>query len=691
MDIPAAVREEIELYIAIDQLKLATSWLQAETDRLDRQNSQGPEAAALLDELAKTTHVNKTRLLELLNSATLRLSPLWIEARLDTPPPSNAVAIGAAKLPENRHPLDAQTEKWGRVRDSLAKQRDSVLRESQAFAVQYQTLVGWWGTLKRWFPSALLLLLFWCVACFAHLRWIRQKYARSELSSLFAWILAGTAGLTVLPLLSVELFLMRVDPTVEMSEASLPPAPLAPQQIENLRSDELRARQQLELAEAKYLAARTKWEETATTHLSGSPNSEQWLNNWSNLRQAAREAAVHSGLLQQISLYIDRDSREETHLASLRATLGNHVSQKNAAWWLCSLGLAAAHGSVLLLMFLHRYLPRLWPSRFAVCPCCYAKGSLRSDNNRESYKCNATILTKTACQFQTKQSDLCTTSLCFPTLGSPSSGKTIWLLGLHETLDKSLYDHEKVVFSLKEGGCLKDIVGKKSIVESKGLSGVPATTGVPAPLTIEYHRWNETASKCLLTVFDYPGEKRDFDDPIRRRQLQANGILLFLDITNNNLDDQLKIIDTYLEHAGSKTAKIPLAICLSKMDILEGSRHGGPSGTPATGLRDNFDKSILTHDPTSLCWTELNERSEFCLKYFKAIGIEIEGKVRKLGTNYKFFPMSAGGTKRLDPDHPTLPRSGVKGPLYPELVLAPLLWLLTLNGTPTLDSFRAPD
>lgn len=679
MDIAAEVREEIELQVASDQYGFAEAWYAAEADRLKLQNGQGPRAAALLQELPQVSLATRLQLLGWLNMATQRLLPIWQEAKLDAPPPSNQPAQGIEALPENRHPLDATIEQWGKVRSALAQQRTALLNEAAAMASARQWDQGIWGTLSRWFMPTLLLGLFWITVCFARLPWLRRRYARREMLWVYAPLLLGIACSLSL-LLLVEWRFVRNSSTAAPVLSQLPDVPLTTSQLQELRQNSLRARQRLDLAQQAYEEQWQIWRRTVVKQL---PEAQDWLTTWSRLRAAAREAAIHTNTLVQVENYIQRDSGEHVRLAGLQSGLATR-----SYWVPYASMVVAAHWCCFVFLAIVRFRARLAPRWFGVCPRCYTARQLRplKEGDEYVYECQADGFSKKGkCGFRMKRRELSLRKLHFPTVGLPSTGKTIWLLGMYNSMfGRSAYDANSLNFSETECTARAEIQELIHMVmnDSQGLAAVMATTEAPSPLVIHFYRNLCAASELLMHVFDYGGEVTQsftMSDPLRRRQMKADGLLLFLDPTKSEdeIERQVRAIDKVLADAGSAAARMPVAVCVTKMDMIQKII----SGDARDRLQKEYGRFLSTQDPKSLSWEDIDVRSAAVKAYLQELWPDrLEATIRKLGADYKFFPLSAAGTKR--PPGP--------GPLMPEFVLAPLLWLLTLNGFPALESLRRP-
>lgn len=679
MEIAAEVREEIALQIASDQSGFAEAWYAAEADRLNLQNGQGPQGAALLRELEKVSPAIRVQLLTWLNLASQRLLPIWREAKLDSPPPSDLPAEGIEALPENRHPLDATIEQWGKVRAALAQQRAALLGEAAAMAADQQWTRGIWGTISRWFFPTLLLALFWFMACFARLPWLRRHYARREMFWVFAELSFGMACSIGL-LLAVEWRCVRTPPAQTPALEALPDVPLTASQLQELQRTSLRARQRLEIAERNYQEQWREWQATVVGQL---PETREWLSTWALLRAAAREAAIQTSTLEQVETYIQRDSSEHTRLANLQAGLATQ-----SRWVPYASLVVAAHWGLFVLLAIVRFRARLAPRLFGVCPRCYTPRQLRplKEGDEYVYECQADGFSKKGkCGFRMKRRELSLRKLHFPTVGLPSTGKTIWLLGMYNAMfGRSAYDANTLNFSETECAARAEIQELIHMVmtDSQGLAAVMATTEAPSPLVIHFYRNLCTASELLMHVFDYGGEVTQsftMSDPLRRRQMKADGLLLFLDPTKSEdeIERQVRAIDKVLADAGSAAARMPVAVCVTKMDMIQKIIPGDARDR----LRREYGNFLATHDPKSLSWDDIEARSAAVKAYLQELWPDrLEATIRKLGADYKFFPLSAGGTRR--PPGP--------GPLMPEFVLAPLLWLLTLNGFPALESLRRP-
>ena len=118
----------------------------------------------------------------------------------------------------------------------------------------------------------------------------------------------------------------------------------------------------------------------------------------------------------------------------------------------------------------------------------------------------------------------------------------------------------------------------------------------------------------LVNIFDYSGEVTSdmgVEDYRRRRALEGDGFFFFLDPTYPS-EPQAKALADFREDLrlikGIRTGKrlrIPVALCVSKIDILAGQSYALPDGGDAIA---KFYEDLSRIDPTG----EEREQGDRC-------------------------------------------------------------------------------
>jgi hypothetical protein len=238
----------------------------------------------------------------------------------------------------------------------------------------------------------------------------------------------------------------------------------------------------------------------------------------------------------------------------------------------------------------------------------------------------------------------------------------------------------------------------------------PATTfdphAVAPPLLYEFTDKDRFgASGGLLNVFDFAGATMTPSQEGTRMQdraLSMDGFLYFLDPTSmlppdhpvsvwyasygghpGTPEEQNRVLQHFLEKLRtvhrippSKPIKAPVAVCITKIDLL-----------PRPGTNDiykQFIDELLAigldeHGPTL---ATIRKRHQLILKYREVFfpGWRIEQQLDELfAGRFSFFPISSVGFGELgEPDRR-------KRSLQPFGIVEPVLWLLHMNGYKVLS------
>jgi hypothetical protein len=177
------------------------------------------------------------------------------------------------------------------------------------------------------------------------------------------------------------------------------------------------------------------------------------------------------------------------------------------------------------------------------------------------------------------------------------------------------------------------------------------------------------------------------EDYRRRRALDGDGFFFFLDPTYPS-EPQSRALADFREDLrlirGTSTGKqvrTPVALCISKIDVLAGRSHTLPNGGDAI---TRFYDELGRIDPTGEAMTRgvIEARSEATARLRDTIwpGWQIERHIHDLfGGRYAFFPLTPVGLDGLGETDLSLRT------ISPFGLLEPLLWLLEMNGYPVLQ------
>jgi hypothetical protein len=193
----------------------------------------------------------------------------------------------------------------------------------------------------------------------------------------------------------------------------------------------------------------------------------------------------------------------------------------------------------------------------------------------------------------------------------------------------------------------------------------------------------------MLNMFDFSGEVmfRQLEmDQVRRRALLFDGFILFLDPTQVlgggrglSIMDQNNALLKFKEEmravrslAEGKSIDVPIAVCLSKLDLLVTKNPmGDASRRWVQDLRDTmFDRVSLDL---------IHARSQQCARVLPMMfpGWKLERELREnFGGRFMFFPVTPVGLEEGELGVEDLSRRT----FAPFGVLEPILWLLHMHG-----------
>lgn len=426
----------------------------------------------------------------------------------------------------------------------------------------------------------------------------------------------------------------------------------------------------------------------------------QLLETWKSIRQRLESALVAVGTKAALAAAIERDIAQlDGEIRPDLAANAEAIADARGNRKLFTLGVGfGLTGIVVLSAFsLVRGVQRRRTRVANTCPLCLGVNTLSpakemsSSGGVEMLQCGNVITHDPyeECDFTFLSVYRELTKLCFPTLGHPGSGKTLWLSMSYRELNKGNHppdvQFEKVRSQSSEAfdRIVNDIITARMNPE-------PTQLRIPHPLVFNFRdRDRYGRSNILVNIFDYSGEvleRMTLADAQRQRALDADGYLFFLDPTERaelqaeelvNFREDVRIARKV--RAG-KAIQAPVALCVSKIDLLVSQPFADPGGGGAVG---RFYEKMAEIDPSGqeISLRNIRAKSELLSRLRDTIwpGWQIERQVDDLfGGRYMFFPLTPvglGEPGETDLSHRTLEPFGI---------LEPLLWLLHMNGYPVL-------
>lgn len=414
---------------------------------------------------------------------------------------------------------------------------------------------------------------------------------------------------------------------------------------------------------------------------------------WQWLRDEARDTRVRLAVQRELSAALQRDEDRLKVLVSEadlnRAEIADF--QRNKRWIRAGMGgsLLALVGASSIVFF--RGIRQRRRLNEDTCPMCMAVGKLdpvADGPATDMVRCSNVISENPfeECHFTFNSLYRDMTKLCFPTLGHPSSGKTHWLAMTYRELNQGNYpatiQFDKVRSDSSED--MDRIVD--DLINSRLSTMATMVDRLPRPLLFNFRDYDRLGgSNLLVSIFDYSGEvlqRMTLNDPQRRRALDADGYLFFLDPTQRS-EEQVKELIDFREDVrvlrkirSGQALQVPVALCVSKIDLLINQDYSDPGGTGPIG---RFYKELEEIDPTgSEMSLEIVERRSDAIRRLRDTiwpGWQIEKQVSELfGGRCLFFPLTPVGLTEL----------GVEDlgqrTIQPYGILNPLMWLLHMNG-----------
>jgi hypothetical protein len=414
---------------------------------------------------------------------------------------------------------------------------------------------------------------------------------------------------------------------------------------------------------------------------------------WQWLRDETRETRIRLAVQRELSAALQQDEERLKLLVSEadqnRADIADF--QRNKRWIRAGMGgslLALVGGSALVFF---RGIRQRRRQNEETCPMCMAVGKIERVTDgpaTDMVRCSNVISENPfeECHFTFNSLYRDMTKLCFPTLGHPSSGKTHWLAMTYRELNQGNYpatiQFDKVRSDSSED--MDRIVD--DLINSRLSTMATMVDRLPRPLLFNFRDYDRLGgSNLLVSIFDYSGEvlqRMTLNDPQRRRALDADGYLFFLDPTQRS-EEQVKELIDFREDVrvlrkirSGQALQVPVALCVSKIDLLINQEYADPGGTGPIG---RFYKELEEIDPTGSGMSlEIVERRSDAIRRLRDTiwpGWQIEKQVHELfGGRCLFFPLTPVGLTEL----------GVEDlgqrTIQPYGILDPLMWLLHMNG-----------
>jgi hypothetical protein len=282
--------------------------------------------------------------------------------------------------------------------------------------------------------------------------------------------------------------------------------------------------------------------------------------------------------------------------------------------------------------------------------------------------------------------------VCFPTIGIRASGKTHWLVSAYDLFS----NHQVPPVHKVDSAANVDFDRLVPDVVRNRRSTNATRADLPSPLAC-YVRTSGLLghNAALLCLFDFPGELMDMRidvNYLRDHALRMDGFVFFLDPTqvsegpaSAGLAYQMSELYRFFEdmrisrNVKSARIDVPVAVCVSKLDMLAGDARVGVQILPwLRRLRETADQ------PPTL--ELMQQRSELLEEVFPLLFPNCNYPAfleEHFGKRFLFFPMTPIG---LNEDILAAPVGAYGGkdlrlcdPI-PFGVLEPILWLLHVRG-----------
>jgi hypothetical protein len=332
--------------------------------------------------------------------------------------------------------------------------------------------------------------------------------------------------------------------------------------------------------------------------------------------------------------------------------------------------LVVSPGLLWIVIFRARRVQRL------LCPQCLSTGSLVPIKPPPKGMWECLAEDEIPCDLKLWDRYRRMTKVGFPTLGIPASGRTHWLATVYRQISLGNYpskanitpiDSTTDYFDYLLGG----IHGHRSAVTQSGR--------VPSPPLFEFQDadlWGRTEAMVhIFNLSDWTTQKH-ISNPRVVRALQTHGFLFFLDPTDEaGVQTQMKALHRFRDGVANVIGprlKIPVALCVSKIDLLPNQQFG--KGGSIDQFYEDIRKVGLTF---SLEAMEKRSRIVSRLRETMWPGWEIEKEISRIfGGRHLFFPLTPVGLENIGE------KDLKKVTTRPFAIQEPLFWLLHMSGYP---------
>jgi hypothetical protein len=684
----ALAADYVHAFLKREQLQFADAFLEKELERLETAGRPDSPDQAMLAEFRRMDDPTRLSMAEFLDQNAGPVSKSFDGA---------ADALGRR--------LDAVTNAWQSVRTSLDRQQQQLfeMEGSRRMAGQVAALLS---VDKRWFWLFGLVAVLTLVGVVFHER-------RHEIRRLLNGGRARAMGLSkflsaaalILAVLTVVTFyngnriyesMLTVGSGREASprEAILRQNAAIAAQIAPLerKHEDLQRRYEAALAAAQQRIA------------AALPARSTLPADWMKTRQRALEFSTTLDLLDRVPQAMQADLDQLAKLGKeLDAQTAATATYKRLRHWIrgglgsALVGLAVSGGW----LFFRGVRVRREVSR-DTCPLCLGVDHLepapdygrRADGPRDVavVQCKNVISQEPyeQCDYTFMEVYRWMTKVCFPTLGVPQAGKTHWLAMLYWELNRGNYPKSVQFEKIRSQSSQDFDVLVEEILNSRIGTAATQRDRIPHPLVFNLQDHDALGrNNLLVNIFDYSGEVTSdmgVEDYRRRRALEGDGFFFFLDPTYPS-EPQSKALADFREDIrlvkgvkAGRRVRIPVALCVSKIDLLAGKSFSVPGGGDAVAW---FYKELGRIDPSgeAMTWEVIEARSRLLGELRDTIwpGWEIERQIDDLfGGRYLFFPLTPVGLDGAGEADLSLRT------ISPFGLLEPLLWLLEMNGYPVL-------
>ena len=664
-------------FVLRERLKIDNQLLEQEIRRLEGAVRPQASAWALAEGLGRIDRRLRDAALQVVQEATQRLA-----ADLGT---------AAARLRGDNQRL--QTD-WVSLRQSLWQQRRALedVRISRRAAVQPNWLLS---LDNRWFwifgvvaALALLTLVLHALRCEVRC-WLRGGPIPTGIVSLALGVLL----LTVTAVASTG-FLQRSNGSSRaITMPGVKPVPGLAQEVTIL--EEVHRRREAECRQA---------EDACREKLDGPKSQSPGVASaWIGFRQQVRAVAVELAIQETLLPAVAADQAElrqvEQHLSTQRGALATDWKLRRnlrAGLGMILLGLTALGG-----VSFWRGSRRRQQQAFDTCPLCLGRQALFEEavpvpadaegppgDPPRMVRCRNLVRQHPPeqCNYRFSAGYRPFPKLSFPTMGVPQAGKTHWLAMLYWTINRGNYPASIRLEKVRSQSSEDFDMIVEEILRSRIGTAATQRDRIPHPVVFncsDRDRWGR--SHAMVNLFDYSGEVTldlRTDDHRRRRALEADGFLFFLDPTFPS-GPQAQAMADFREDLrllkglrSSRHLRTPIALCVSKIDLLPTQPYALPGGGDAIA---KFYDELRRIDPTGEACSRrvIEARSGLVSQLRETIwpGWDIERQMRDLfGGQYLFFPLTPVGLEGCSDTDLSLRT------ISPFAILEPLMWLLHMNG-----------